>query len=114
MRVALLKGGAVANIVRAADDMTPEQYADLIVPLLKTGYEAAQALRDDEACNAGDRLVNGKFEAPPADPREALRATRLDNALSKVRGKRIADLTAAETKHLLYLLCINAGMEVDP
>lgn len=80
MKIALLNGGIVVNVILAPDDLTPKTYGDFLIPILDTGYEAAQALQDDESCSLGDRLVDGRFVTP--EPTREERAVVIDAATS--------------------------------
>jgi hypothetical protein len=86
MKIALMKDGIVANIAAAADDLTPEQFGELCIALMSTGYDGAQALRSDEACSPGARLAKDGTYLPPEPTRGAV--------LEEANAKTAAQITA--------------------
>lgn len=78
------------------------------------------AVADNEPCQVGWVHQDGKFYAPGSAEaiRIAANAATIDAmivaALDELRGMRIQDMTAAQQRKLLAIVCRKLGIEVRP
>lgn len=120
-RVAVVRNGTVETVMTAPDwDAEPNPQLAFASWVAKwTGkdgpYEGRTmfVLRADQTASPGDTESGGVFTRPAPAPKAPLEADA-DAAISELRTIRLRDMTAAQVKRLLAVVCYRVGIDVIP
>lgn len=128
-KVLVTKDTKVVTTMTAPDFSDEKEFAEWIIdwtdgtPKLVDGVLVPQPgpfkdhtlrlLRADESASPGDTDVNGVITKAPPVPLLALETDAL-NALIELRGIRLREMTATQTKRLLAIVCQRVGIDIQP
>lgn len=128
-KVLVTKDTKVITTMTAPDFADAKEFAEWIIgwtdgtPKLVDGQIVPQPgpfkghslrlLRADESASPGDSDINGVITKAPPVPLSALEQDAL-NARIELRGLRIRDLTAAQQRRLLAIVCQAVGIDIQP
>lgn len=119
-RFAVIRGTSVLTTIVAPDFANELEFARWTADMttrLQAGPFPGCSLQmlgaSEQWVSAGDSVAGGVFTKGAAPPRTPLDLDS-DAAIAEIRGIRLRDMTAAQTKRLLAIICQRIGIDIVP